>query len=181
MALVTNEGCPIPQPPGADGGTFFGMNQGLPFPDKELSQLSGNDLLDGQIITELAGTRCLNGLSFDTLLDRLQNDYPQSMWTSALLQQRLNLGRRQGRFCLAANNTWVLRDDMVKVNYNNQKFQGLTSDIMRVPICQTTVTNTFTGAYEGNLPACNGILCGVPQLTGLLPPGVLANLRARFG
>ena len=181
MALVTDDGCPVPMPIGSDGGSFFGSNPPLPFPDRELSQLSGNDLLDGQIITELAGTRCLSGISFDTLLDRLQNDYPQSMWTSALLQQRLTLGRRQGRFCLAANNTWVLRDDMVKVNYNNQKFQGLTSDIMRVPICQTTVADTFSGVYQGNLPNCGNVFCGIPQLTGLLPPGVLANLRARFG
>ncbi len=181
MALVNNDGCPIQIPIGSNGGSFFGTNPGLPFPDRELSQLSGNDLLDGQIIVELSATRCLSGLSFDTLLDRLENNYPESLWTSALLQQRLTLGRRQGRFCLAGNNTWVLRNDMVTLNYNNQKFQGLTSNIVRVPICQTTVADTFTGVYQGNLPICGNAVCGVPQLTGLLPPNVLANLRARFG
>lgn len=179
MSLANS--CPIPLPPGSDGGSFFGTNPPLPFPDRELSQLSGNDLLDGQIIVELSNTRCLSGLSFETLLDRLENNYSESFWTSALLQQRLTLGRRQGRFCLAANNSWVLRNDMVTLNYNNQKFQGLTSNIVRVPIFQTTVADTFSGVYQGNLPICGNAVCGVPQLIGLLPPGELANLRARFG
>lgn len=150
MALVNAVGCPVPKPIGSDGGTFFGPDAPLPFPDRPLALLFGNNRLDGEIIVQLSGTRCLNGLSFETLLDRLQNAYPESMWTPALLQQRLTLGRRQGRFCLAATNSWVLRDDMVIVNYNNQKFQGLVDDIMRVPICQTTVSSLDNGTYSGN-------------------------------
>ena len=173
--------CPVKIPIGSDGGTFFGTNQPLPFPDKTLGQLSGDDRLDGEIIVELAGTSCLNGLSFDTLLSRLQNDYPNSMWTAPLLQRRLNLGRRQGRFCRSANNTWVLRGDMVIINYNNQKFQGLTKSIESIPIFQTTVTGVVSGAYQGNEPSGNNILCGLPLLTGLIPPNVLETLRIQGG
>ncbi len=173
--------CPIPIPFGSDGGTFAGPNQPLPFPDRTLDQLFGNNRLDGEIIITISGTSCLNGVPFDTLLDRLQNAYVESMWTSTLLQQRLALGRRQGRFCLAGNNTWVLRDDMVKVNYNNQKFQGLTTAIESIPIFQTTVVSLDNGTYSGNLPICGNVFCGIPQLTGLLPPAVLQNLRTRFG
>jgi hypothetical protein len=90
-------------------------------------------------------------------------------------------GRRQGRFCLAGTNSWVLRNDMVKVNYTNQKYQGLVNSIDRVPIRQTTIASQDNGVYQGNLAACGSLLCGLPQLTGLLPPGVVANLRARFG
>lgn len=173
--------CPIPLPPGSDGGTFFGPNQPLPFPDRTLAELFGDDRLDGEIIVVLQNTKCLNGMPFDTLLDNLQSRFPGSFWTQSLLQSRLTEGRRRGRFCLAGNNTWVLRSDMVNVNYNNQKFQGLTKNIDRVPITQTTVVSVHDAAYKGNLPVCGSGICGVPQLTNLIPPQVLRNLRNRFG
>jgi hypothetical protein len=173
--------CPIPQPAGALDGTFFGPNQPLPIPDLMLNELFGTARLDGETIVELQNTRCLNGLPFETLLDRLQRKYPASVWTSTRLTQRLNMGRRQGRFCHAGNGTWVLRDDMVKVNHCNQRYQGLTSAITRVPIQQTTVTSVSNGTYSGNLPACGNGTCGIPRLTALIPPVVLRNLRNRFG
>lgn len=173
--------CPIFQPPGASNGTYYGTNQPLPFPDRTLNELSGNDRLDGEIIVELSGTSCLNGLPFDTLLSRLQNDYPDSMWTPSLLQQQLKLGRRQGRFCLAGNNTWVLRSDMVTINYNNQKFQGLTKSIIGIPIFQTTVVGNINGTYDGDEPSNGNVLCGIPRLTGLIPPNVLRALKIQLG
>lgn len=172
--------CPIPIPIGSDGGTAQGRNQPLPFPDRTLNELFGNDRLDGEIIVQLSGTRCLHGVTFDTLLSNLENNYPESAWTSNLLQQRLTLGRKQGRFCLAGNQSWVLRSNMVTLNYVNQKFQGLTKTISRVPIFQTTVVSLNNSTYEGNLPVSGSAVCGVPQLTGLIPASVLQNLRNRF-
>ena len=179
MAVSFN-GCPVPAQPGSVDGTAFGPDPGLPFPDRTLSQLSGDDQLDGQIIVQLDGTRCLNGINNQTLLGRLQNTYPESMWTQTLLNKRLTAGRRQGRFCQAANNTWVLRDDMVIINYINQKFQGLSNQIIQVPVQQTTVAGSESGAYSGDLPCPGSAFSGFPQVTALLPARVLANLRAEF-
>ncbi len=97
-----------------------------------------------------------------------------------MLQRRLLIGKRRGRFCQAGNMLWVLRTDMVQVNYQNQKFQGLASSIARVPICQTTVAKTFTGVYDGNLPAFRSVLCGVPRITTLIPEPILEELERKF-
>ena len=180
MTTTQSNGCPIPLPSGIDGGTVFGRNRPLPFPDLTLGQLSGVDLLDGQIIIQLQNTRCTRGISQSALLRLLQNTYPQTNWNSNLLQRRLLIGKRRGRFCQAGNSLWVLRSDMVHVNYQNQKFQGLTSSIERIPIRQTAVAKTFTGVYDGNLPDCRSILCGVPRITTLIPQPILDELERKF-
>ena len=162
--------CPIPRPVGQINGSFFGNHPPVPLPDFTLADFTGNNLLDGQIVVQLANTRCLSGLTFTQLLGRLQSNYPNQNWTSQLLNERLTQGIRRGRVCLSAANTYVLKKNMVQLNYNNQKFQNLADQIIKEPICQTTVTSNYIGTYEGNLPICGNNTCGRPAILGLLPP-----------
>jgi len=155
MAAAT---CPIPLPPGSANGTFFGPNRPSLFPT--LDDLSGNDLLDGQIITELRNTQCTNGISFDSLLASLQTNYPESDWTDTLLSGRLSLGRKRGRFCLANNGTYVIRKNMVQLDFKNIKFQGLSNLIIKVYDNRTTVADNHGGVYKGFLPICGQATCG---------------------
>ena len=146
------DGCPIPPPVGSVDGTAQGsILRPIRFPgDLRLNQLTGNDYLDGQIIIQLAGTMCQNGLSVDVLLSRLQAADPDTDWTMALLESRLRVGAREGRFCQNANGTWVLNDNMVQLNVYNRKFQGLTTAITPYRIFQTTVAGDATGTYSGD-------------------------------
>lgn len=169
--------CPFPQPPGSINGTAFGP-QPLPFPDRTLEQLQGVNRLDGEIIVQLAGTQCLQGVSFNVLLARLMMTYPASDWTAQLLQERLTIGRKRGRFCLAATNTWVLNNMMVQNNYVNQKFQGLVTSIDRVPIFNTVVQTIHNGVFDG---ARNAPLCDIPRLLENIPGNVLQELQVLYG
>jgi hypothetical protein len=146
------DGCPIPLPVGSVDGTAQGnILRPIRFPgDLRLDELTGNDFLDGQIIIQLSGTMCLNGLSVDVLLSRLQAADPDTGWTMELLASRLRVGAREGRFCQNVNRTWVLNDNMVKLNVYNRKFQGLTTAITPYRIFQTTVSGVATGAYIGD-------------------------------
>lgn len=150
------DGCPIPYPPGSIDGTASGtIRYPVTYPeDLSLTELSGNDYLDGQIVIQLEHTSCQYGLTPAVLLSRLQTTHPGSDWTMSLLMSRLNVGVGAGRFCLNANGTYVINPNMAYVNVYNTKFQGLTSAVQRVPICQTTVTGTANGAYRGN-EACS--------------------------
>lgn len=180
MAVASTTPCPIPQPPGSVNGSYYGNNPPVPSPDYSLDDLFGNDLLDGQIIIQLSGTYCLHGSSFDTLLDRLQAAYPDSLWDATLLQRRLLAGKRAGRFCLAGNNTWVVNNNMVSLNFYNQRFQNLIEQITKIPTCQTTIATTFNGVYRGDQPRCGELTCGLPPLLGLIPLGIRQALIYQY-
>jgi len=148
------DGCPIPLPVGSVDGTYNGSIARPISTDPTLDQLTGTDMLDGQIIIQLSGRFCQFGLTPEMLLSQLETAYPDTLWSPELLQQRLRVGVSQGRFCENANGTYVLNPNMVFLNPYNQRFQGLVNDVDRLTICQTTVSGNTSGAYRGDEMCC---------------------------
>jgi hypothetical protein len=126
-----------------------------PFP-LPANAFSRNTLLDAQIIQTLSGTSCSFGLTQQMLLNRLQTNFPNSDWTAEELSQRLQIGRRRGRFCLNANQTYVINDNMIALNPSNRVFQSLASQIQPFNL-QQTVIEGIQCPFSGN-EECDFIL-----------------------
>lgn len=132
--------------------TFPNFLTASPFP-LPANAFSRTTLLDAQIIQTLSGTSCTNGLTQATLLARLQANFPNSGWTANELAQRLQVGRRRGRFCLNANQTYVLNNNMIAVNPSNRVFQSLASQIKQFNLQRTSIEGIQV-PFQGNEQPC---------------------------
>ena len=117
--------------------------------------------LDAEIIQVLDGTGncpgCLGGLTEDELLVRLQAEFPVSNWDAALLQRRLRVGLRQGRFCRTSNTRYGMRRDMVIVNNANAVFIPFSNNIT-VPHAMLGLQASVDFVFDGNDP-CSEKVC----------------------
>ncbi len=116
--------------------------------------------LDAEIIEVLDGTGncpgCIGGLTQDELLVRLQAEFPGSSWDETLLQRRLRVGLREGRFCRTSNTRFGMRQDMVIVNNLNSVFIPFSNNII-VPPGMLGLQASVDFVFDGNSP-CSGTL-----------------------
>ncbi len=135
-------------PPGAQNAS--GVVVGPPAPPLTMTQE-----LDAEIIQVLDGTGncpgCIGGLTQDELLVRLQAEFPVSNWDEELLQRRLRLGLREGRFCRTSNTRFGMRQDMVIVNNTNAVFIPFSNNIT-VPHAMLGTQASVNFVFDGNSP-----------------------------
>lgn len=93
--------------------------------------MSTTQTLNAQVITVL----CRNVQDTDTLLANLQAQYPDTAWTLTLLNNVLEVGKKQGRYLRLTKNPdrWQIRYNMALINTVNQVYVPFCARIIKVP------------------------------------------------
>lgn len=115
-----------------------------------MSLTTTSDILLSEIVKVLSQNESLwskcccpepaTGLATDLLLQRLQNQFPASVWTLTLLETVLSMGTRRGLFKTLAGN-WFIFQNFVGVNPTNLKFAAYApGQICSLPPCIRPVT-----------------------------------------
>lgn len=165
--------------------------------DPEPAPLTITQEWDSEIIQVLDGTGscpgCIGGLTYNELLSRLQTAFPMTGWntqiqlpfrrgeTTTLLEIRLRIGLREGRFCRTSATRYGINRNMVIVNPGNAVFIPFSNNIV-VPKSMLGTQASVDFVFNGCMPRVNlsnpyyatAVSIVEPQL---LSPGFISGIR----
>ena len=99
------------------------------------------------------------GLTTNTLLNRLQTQFPDADWTEQLLQQNVEQGIQRGLYTYGCPTTQgeprvALSQNGIQRHPQNAQFSGICNWVKPLECKLGTQTSNYNSVYSGNEACC---------------------------